>query len=129
MNKKNETDLEIAMRLNMVRNEVKTAYADCAENPVQEAYGIRKLNFRASYSVSRNEAVEIMKEAVHGGYNEFAFNLIKLLPEKARITIAREGSVCLYVFLEGSKFPRNARMKYDEFYFNPQTQETRIWWD
>jgi hypothetical protein len=129
-NKKEDiNEMENDMRLSMVKAEVKTAYADCAPDAGQETYGIRKLDFRAPYSVSKEQAIQILRKEIPHGYNLFNAQLLKHLPDNARVTIAREGSVCIYVFLDGSPLHENKAMKYDEFYYNPQTQETRIWWD
>lgn len=129
MKQKNENEIEVEMRLSMVKSEVKTAYADCAPNAGEESYAIRNLHFRAPYSVSKEEAIQIMRKEIPHGYNLFNAKLLKHLPDAARVTIAREGSVCIYVFLDGSPLHGNKEMKYDEFSYNPQTQETRIWWD
>lgn len=104
------------------------AYADCDNSiPSGEAMRLRDLHFRALFPVTRDEAVKIMEKCV-GGYNEFEARLLKKLPEDAQVTLAREGSVCIYV---KGKLPESLKeaMKEDEFDYNPSTGETRIWWD
>ena len=106
--------------------ETMLAYADAHESKLSEAeaYRIRNLNFRASASVTRDEAVKIMEKACPG-YNEFEPALLKLLPEDSRIVIAREGSVCMYINGEVAK---NEQLKADEFDYE-SSGFTRIWWD
>lgn len=90
----------------------------------------RNLDFRASASVSRDEAIAILKEAITNGYNEFVPELLEKLPPDARVTIAREGSVCVYV--NGTLPPDSAyqdSLKADEMDYNAARHETRIWWD
>ena len=106
---------------------VRKAYADCVGEPNDpKAMSTRNLNFRASQDVSRDEAIAIMSEAVPDGYNEFHAQLLALLPEDARITIAREGSVCIYV--KGDDLV-DENLLFDEIHYDPQSNETRIWWD
>lgn len=101
------------------------AYADCNLADENEGYRMRNLNFRAEGAVSKSKAIEIARKAMPHGYNEFNANLIDRLPDDAEIIFAREGSVCLYV--KGKL--RKVDLKEDEFDFNPDTNETRIWWD
>jgi len=106
--------------------EVKRAYADCDES-VPNGYDIRSLMFRASHPVTRDEAIEIMGECVPS-YNEFKPRLLEVLPEKAKITLAREYSVCVYV---KGKLPPSLKtaLRADEFFYDPEKSETRVWWD
>jgi len=62
----------------------------------------RILHFRASEAVPVDEAVKIMALALdckphEGGYNDFKPNCLKKLPKHSQVTLAREGSVCVYV--------------------------------
>lgn len=123
-----ETDKET---INKVEAEVMQAYEDCnCKNPDQYDYtnGKRNLNFKASVAVPRDEAVRIMGKAIPGGYNEFDANLLKKLPPDSMVTIAREGSVCIYVTPElGDAEALNRSLKCDEF--DNKDGATRIWWD
>jgi len=104
------------------------AYADCDDSiPSGEAMRLRNLSFRALFPVTRDEAVKIMGKCVPS-YNEFAPRLLKKLPEDAQVTLAREGSVCIYV---KGRLPESLKeaMKEDEFDYDPTTNETRVWWD
>ena len=103
--------------------EVKEAYADCWL-PFEEGEKRRNLDFRASTDCSPAEAFAILKKAIPGGYNEFTASLLKKFDEGCRITIAREGSVCLYV--KGTP-PSREELKADEW--DEVGKEVRIWWD
>jgi hypothetical protein len=114
-----------------VLKEVSTAYCDCGDMPFNVAMNKRNLNFKASKAVSVSDAIEIFKAAHVLGYNEFKPALLKKLPENAKVTIAREGSVCNYV-----KIPKNTpvlknlpkKMLADEF-DEQKNNVWRIWWD
>jgi len=75
---------------------------------------------------SKKEAMNIMKKALPGGYNEFTPELIDKLPADAKIQIAREGSVCLYVKTTGKL--NKASLKADEL-DQVSPGNWRIWWD
>lgn len=108
-----------------ILSEVSRAYADCPCKPDVNAMDIRNLEFRASARVTRDEAISIFNEAGVTSYNNFTPSLLKKLPEGAGVTIAREGSVCIYVdkrIASGS-----AALKADEMTYCDR--ETRIWWD
>lgn len=117
-----------------VYQEVKNAYADCWLNWV-EGSKLRNLDFRASESVSKAEAKDIFSRYVPGGYNAFASELIDHLPEDSEITIAREGSVCIYVRsqeLNASDHMQKlvaSALDCDEFSYDADANEYRIWWD
>ncbi len=110
-----------------ILDEVREAYADCWL-PWKEGSKRRNLNFRASQPVSRDEAREILQEAIPRGYNAFQASLLLQLPGEARITIAREGSVCIYV---QGQLPETLQrpLLADEWNYNSRRDETRIWWD
>lgn len=110
----------------LVRAEALEAYADA--HPVEQpnAYSRRKLDWRASTSVSRDEAIAIMTETCPS-YNEFSPKVLRKLPASARVTLAREGSVCVYVDRIGSASLNARDLKADEF--SHANGETRIWWD
>ena len=107
-----------------VRDEVKEAYADCWL-PWEEGEPRRNLHFRASASVSPKEAKAIMKKFANG-HNAFSYEILCEFPEDAEITIAREGSVCLYV--TGKNLPTRDVLGCDE-YDKTEDGSTRIWWD
>jgi len=114
-----------------VYEEVHEAYIDCNELP-DDALERRNLDFRASEPVTRDEAIEILEKCVPA-YNDFKPKLLFKLPpsvaihgQTPQIFIAREGSVCVYV---KGEVPQNLRspLKADEFSYNKDTDETRIW--
>ena len=115
------------------------AYYDCwalKENYTdadwQEAQKHRNLNFRASKAVSRDRAIKILQYAIPRGYNEFNADLLKLLPKDAKIFIAREGSVCIYVNKVISESLASEMMadENDEVpYGEKGGSEWRMWWD
>ena len=121
--------------------EVAEAYFDSVypEKPWKEVDSHRNLDFRASDSVDRDTAIAILKEIVPS-YNAFYPKLLEALPADCQITIAREGSVCLYVKgLEKSMWAIPA-LECDEWaYYDWDREnccghmafkgETRIWWD
>jgi hypothetical protein len=110
-----------------IADAVRQAYSDCHprdDNPLQD----RNLNFRAAAAVPLADAVEILAAAVPDGYNNFQAANLKLLPPACQVVIAREGSVCIYV--EGQLTAHDAfGLEADEFSFDPDSNETRIWWD
>jgi hypothetical protein len=110
-----------------ILDQVRKAYSDCWM-PWEEGSQLRDLDFRASEPVSRDEAREIMQEAIPNSYNAFQARLLLQLPADSRVTIAREGSVCIYV---KGKLPDRLcqSMLADEFTYDPARDETRIWWD
>jgi len=98
----------------------------------------RNLNFRASKSVPVLDAVTIMCAALgckdnESGYNNFKPGFLLALPQDANVTLAREGSVCVYVKLpKGHTLKLDARtqraMMIDEYH--PQKDgSVRLWWD
>jgi len=133
-----------------VFEEVSKAYADCGKEiqNYHETLDIRNLRFRASQSVSPEIAVEIMKLACPG-YNDFEAEDLAKFPDDCQITIAREGSVCVYVKPGEKKLPTRAKLGADEYdivtednygigYHAATEDETayggfkgeiRVWWD
>jgi hypothetical protein len=99
--------------------------------------GDRNLHFKAPRTVSVTRAAEIMRQAVPDSYNEFTADLIDKIgtvAPKARVTLAREMSVCLY--LKDSKeslqkvmdlHDENA-LRADECDLEPDGT-LRLWWD
>ena len=125
---------ELSTTAEAVLAEVKEVYFDCWNNlPWATMEKRRRLNFLASHSVTRDEAVEIMAQAVPNGYNEFQPNgqTLAKFPDDSQITLAREGSVCVYV---QGKLPANKKYQNDEHTYYPPIPgtprgETRLWWD
>jgi hypothetical protein len=120
----------------IVSEEVKRAYSDLWMDNHKEAYKIRSLGFRASEPVSKDETIRIFNKYVPRGYNEFCSELLENLPDDSKVTIAREGSVCIYVSSEelNNKSSKMQDLLYrvlqaDEFHFNEDSGEYRIWWD
>ena len=111
-----------------VKKEVKQAYKESTPN----------FNFLASATVTIDEAVNIMVEALEGnnenvsGYNEFMPSHFRRLPEGTKITLAREGSVCAYVqppkgiAMHETKLRRSMRI--DEW-DDQENGTVRLWWD
>lgn len=117
------------MKLAEIRESVMKAYADCHGNlPFEQTMNVRDLHFRADAAITRDNAIDIMGAAITTGYNEFSASVLAQLPESALVTLARENSVCVYVNGKlGQSFAD--KMKADELDYNPNTKETRIWWD
>lgn len=114
-----------------IYNEVREAYADCGimEESSDEAWGEfekrRNLNYRASQAVDKQTAKALLEKAVVG-YNGFTPDLLDHLPDDCEVTIAREGSVCLYV--KGDNLPVDDLTSIaDECNF--KNGELRLWWD
>jgi hypothetical protein len=113
-----------------VCKEVLQAYYDCwSDEPWSLRESKRNLEFRASESVDRNSAKEILHLALGGGYNDFTPDLLDYLPEDCEITIAREGSVCLYVKNLPPDAKPHKKLLCNEWNYIQHTGETRIWWD
>lgn len=128
-----------------VLSATKRAYGDSQQFPntiegrlkEQKAYKSRNLNFRAPASVSVFDAIEIMRIALCvpvstvDAYNNFRPGYLGMLPTGTKVTLAREGSVCVYVTLpEGMTIDARTQraMMVDEFH--PQSDGTiRLWWD
>jgi len=113
---------------------------------------VRNLGFRASKPVTPKIAAAIMKQLVDG-YNEFSWRQLLLLPSDCKVTLAREGSVCIYVQPGKTKLPTRGKLKASEYDLLKRTVydsdpmhsgtyskhrptpyggfegEVRIWWD
>ena len=110
-----------------ILQEIMTAYADAHGDVDNElAMQRRKLDFLASGPVSRDDAVAIMAKAVDHSYNNFTAALLAKLPADAQITLAREGSVCVYV---AGKVKPVKSMLADEWDYDAAKNRTRLWWD
>ncbi len=115
----------------VVADEVKKAYADCSAGDSlsrrDAAMRQRQLQFKASADVSVADAQSILKQAVPHGYNNFTASVLKKFPAEARVLIAREFSVCLYV--KGNDLPPKDQVKADECDPTEDEGVVRYWWD
>ena len=120
-----------------VEKQVSDAYCDVMMlNNItsNEAYELRNLHFRATKTVTRWEAIEILTAYVpeYSDGDNWEPKQLLALPEDAQITIAREYSVCIYV--KGNiTFCKSAakmieQLKCNENDYNPETNETRLCW-
>ncbi len=121
---------------------VLAAFADCHGSESSRNLGMstRNLRFRAPGSTSVSDAMEIMSVACDG-YNDFRPELLALLPADAQVTIAREGSVAIYV--KGNPFnipghlindysanaAANPQFQASEISYDAEKDETRLWFD
>lgn len=116
----------------VVKEETRLAYADCHMKNEREGYKLRNLDFKASRRLSVQEAYEIFKTYVKG-YNEFEPELILVIPEGYQVLIAREGSVCVYVYGDNLNLLNRLQKQLhcDELhvYEEDGEQVCRIWWD
>lgn len=104
---------------------METILSEVAKGYAQDVFE-RNLCWRASGIVNRNDATEILKKVLPNGYNDFDPENLIHLPRSSVVTIAREYSVCLYV---AGNLERDSRLFAQEWDYNPETNETRIWWD
>lgn len=112
----------------IVRAEAFKAYADrfpdMSQEQFEKSFDIRQLDWRASLPLMVTEAIQIMEE-VCPSYNLFEPSLLRHLPAVAEVTLARDGSVCIYV--------KNVRPNLREVMFATEWkkvgEEIRIWWD
>lgn len=91
-----------------------------------DAYGGNNIRWKDVTLFSKAQAKNIMSQALPDGYNDFKPSLIDKLPSDAKIQIAREGSVCLYVTTK-TKLDRQS-LKADEL-TTVSSGIYRIWWD
>lgn len=95
-------------------------------NKFAKAYDGSTTMWKDTTMFSKTDAMNIMKQALPGGYNDFKAELIGKLPSDAKIQLAREGSVCLYV-KTNTKISK-ASLKADEL-DEIEPGLYRIWWD
>lgn len=91
-----------------------------------KAYDGSDMLWKSKTVLSKKEAMEIMKQALPDGYNDFRAELIDKLPSDAKIQLGREYSVCMYV--KTSSKPSKASLKADELDMI-EKNVYRIWWD
>ena len=116
------------MMNNKILREVVAAYGDAGGYSASKK---RNLNFKASEFVTRDEAFAIMDKALPRGYNEFRAGLLNYFHIKQKFMIAREGSVCLYVWTPPDSdiiFPSMEELQADEM-TRQEDGTMRIWWD
>lgn len=104
----------------------------------KESHKKRNLSWKASRPVSPEEACKIMR-IVFGlgkependeGYNDFRPNILNDFPANSKIWLARENSVCVYVYAEGCDCDwfKDPAFMADEYNIDVDGQ-IRIWWD
>jgi len=119
--------MKLSVQDKKILEEVKQAYIDAwSDKCFDEVEPLRNLDFRASEPVSPKVAVQIMKKAVPNGYNDFTPDLLDVLDD-CQVTLAREGSVCIYVDRELTRDERKA-LSPDE-YNDYAEKGWRLWWD
>lgn len=91
-----------------------------------KAYDGSDTKWKSKTMLSVKDAMDIMKQALPGGYNDFKAELIGKLPSDSKIQLGREGSVCLYV--KTNTKPSKASLKADEL-MEVEPGTYRIWWD
>ena len=91
-----------------------------------KAYDGSDTKWKSKTMLSQKEAMDIMKQALPGGYNDFKAELIGKLPSDSKIQLGREGSVCMYVTTTSK--PNKASLKADELDM-VEKNVYRIWWD
>ena len=91
-----------------------------------KAYDGSDTKWKSKTMLSVKDAMDIMKQALPGGYNDFKAELIGKLPSDSKIQLGREGSVCLYV--KTNTKPNKASLKADEL-MEVEPGLYRIWWD
>ncbi len=111
--------------------EIKHTYADNQDDgkSFEETENIRRLEWKAEESVS-GDMLETALKATGVGYNDFepisiARKIILVDPE-ARVFVAREGSVCLYILTCYHKDMMKA-LNADEDDLQPDGS-IRFWW-
>ena len=91
-----------------------------------KAYDGSDMLWKSKTVLSKKEAMDIMKQALPDGYNDFRAELIDKLPSDAKIQLGREYSVCMYV--KTSSKPSKASLKADELDMIEKNFYI-IWWD
>ncbi len=109
---------------------VMKAYADCWAPSWMMAQ--RNLEFRTEGFVPVATAMQILRFAGVTSYNDFDYNCLKFFDPRCTVSIAREGSVCLYVSRPNSNIamPEAGVVRADEkdFVFD-EDNVFRYWWD
>lgn len=116
---------QILQKLRQLRETKEVNFGKNA-NRYAKGYSGKDMMWKSETILSIKDAMEIMKQALPGGYNGFKAELIAKLPPDSKIQIAREYSVCLYV--KTNTKPRMSSLQADELHeVSPGVY--RIWWD
>lgn len=120
----------------VLEKEIRKTYADC-QSPYasfEVTSKIRRLDWKADEPVSGEDVREALNAACVSGYNEFdpvnVADAILTVDPEAKVYIAREGSVCLYIKTEHKKMMIRALK--DEMADEQDIQNDgtiRFWWD
>ena len=116
--------------------DVLEAYSDCLPETVSSEGLERNLKFFSKDLVPLIQAIQIMKLATPQGYNDFeaekCVGLLEIFGDTAKVFIAREGSVCMYIrpsknvwLSRGHEIEKIA----DEIYYDTELNAFRLWWD
>jgi len=116
--------------IDIVSQEVQRAYADdnyiAQDKSLSWAIATRQLMFRASKALSVKQAIQVLQRFVSNS-NDFAVAALELLPKTAKVTLAREYSVCLYI--SGVTLTQEIAKKMQVNEFSEENGEYRLWWD
>ena len=109
------------------------AYSDCHEHHANGYIPQRNLDFCCPVTIGLVEATRLLRRYVPG-YNSFNPALLKLLPPRCRVRLAREGSVCLYVETRAPLDAKTLRQRmgcdaFDLYQQLGQTRVYRLWWN
>jgi hypothetical protein len=89
--------LNVFSRFDQIKIQAMRAYGDCNKM----GHAVRNTNWRSSHTVSALQFVQLIEACIGPeGYNNFTIETAKLLAAaapNARYTLAREGSVCVYI--------------------------------
>lgn len=120
-------------------DEIRTAYVDNQNDgrTFEQTQNIRNLDFKASESVSGWNDIEDALKATGEGYNAFepvsVANRIYEADPEAKVWVAREGSVCLYIETKYKQVMKRALKDADEADTGKgrrgQPAQIRFWWD
>lgn len=113
------------------------AYSDCLEDHIDVEGIERNLKYMSLESLSIKDATEILSLAIPNGYNDFEVktclpSIATIFGDDARIFIARESSVCLYIKPASRIWmSRDEKLNSlaDEVSFESDLGLFRVWWD
>jgi len=118
--------------MNNLLDEIKITYADCQNDGLsfQQTKHIRRLDWKAS-EYAEGDMIRKALNAIGEGYNAFEPNevsdIILKVDSDAKVYVAREGSVCLYIKTSKSTEMIEA-LDADECDLQ-QDGLIRAWWD
>lgn len=118
--------------MNNLLNEIKITYADNQDDGLsfQQTSHIRRLDWKAS-EYAEGDMIKKALMAIGGGYNEFEPNkvsdIILKIDYNAKVYVAREGSVCLYIIT--SKPDKMIKALNADEGDLQQDGSIRVWWD